>query len=412
MLGGRVRICFGCAPYRPSPPERKAAVHRVANLIVWGLLIAWISVDRGGPIAGAVFWFTFALAAPLNTIIHEAGHALAARSVGFDVLSIKIGCGPEILARRIGSVRFGLCRYMPMGGLTCFIMPETTSRWRQGLAFAGGALANLLVVAVLLIPGAILSDPSPPWIRTVIGPVATALALANLSTVVSTLWPRSGGEHDSDGAQILALFRAKRSPKIVEDPRLPLLLATQRLTLAGRFTEAADIFAAKLREWPNDPYLLGMVIHCTSCADGDRAAMTRYADLVALAPAGPPRGSDWHADMTGWLAANIAWSTIKSGPDADLEVVDDQIQTALALLPEAPEVKATFGALQVIRGEPEVGERLLIQALRLTSTPHDRADFSAYVAQARRDQGDLDGATEAERLRDHILATALERPVT
>ena len=412
MLGGRVRVCFGCAPYRPSLAERKGAAYRVANVIVWGLLIAWASGDRGSPIAGAVFWLTFVLAAPLNTILHEAGHALMARSVGFDVLSIKIGCGPELLARRIGPIRFGLCRYTPLGGLTRFIKPEAASRWRQGLVFAGGALANLLVAITLLILASILRDPSPAWFRTVAGPAITALALANLATAASTLWPRSGGEHDSDGAQILALFRSKRASKVVEDPRMPLLRATQRLILTGRFTEAADVFAAKLQEWPNDPYLLGMVIHCTSRADGDRAALARYMALVTTAPAGPPRPFDWHVTMTSWLAANIAWSTIKLGPDADLDLAERESQLALVHLPDAPEVKATLGALRVVQGETEVGERLLIEALRATEEPRDRADFARYVAKARRDRDDAIGVIEAERLTAHILARAIERPVT
>ncbi len=122
----------------------------------------------------------------------------------------------------------------------------------------------------------------------------------------------------------------------------------------------------------------------------------------------PPRPFDGHGDAVGWLAANIAWSTIKSGPEADLEEADHQLQTALERLPDANEVKATLGALYVARGETELGERLLIQALRALGDPLDRADFSRWssgpgaIAATRR------GAAEAERLRGHILDRMLE----
>jgi hypothetical protein len=276
----------------------------------------------------------------------------------------------------------------------------------------GGALANLLFAAALFMLIAFLDERSSEWIRTFALPAIAGFALSNIGVAILALWPHAAGfDQDSDGAQILALFHVRQRPDTVEDPRTPLLLAGQRLTLAGRFTEAADLFAAKLKEWPNDPYLLGMLIHCTARATCDKVALARYAAWVAAAPAGPPRGFDWHLTMTGWLAANIAWSTIKSGPDADLEIADAELQTALALLPDAPEVKATFGALQVVRGETISGERLLTDALRKALAPNDRADFSLYIAKARQDRGDTNGAAEAEKLREHILARALERPV-
>ena len=376
---------------------------------MWSLIVAWVSVDRGDPISAAIFWLTLLLAEPLTIGVHEVGHAVVAKLLGFDVLSLRVGRGPEIWARRLGSVRLSLCRYAMMGGATEFVVPEIRSRWRSGLVFLAGALFNLTAAGVLIALGLILNTQSGEWAAMVVAIVA-GLIISNLRMMFAALWPwTSGEETPSDGAQILALFR--RSLNTADDPRLSLLAATERLRMAGRFTEAADLFANKLRDWPNDPYLLGMVIHCTSRTAGDRAALARYAGLVAQAPAGPPRGFDWHATMTGWLAANIAWSTIKSQPDADLDTADRAMRVALAHPPDAPEVKATLGALHVSRGEAALGERLLIEALRVAKEPNDRADFSLYIAKARRQLGDVTGADEAGRLREHILTTALERPL-
>jgi len=216
------------------------------------------------------------------------------------------------------------------------------------------------------------------------------------------------GSHNSFKRRIppsvLAAIRA-RSPGEADALDYDHLPLTAQLDRGVRQLEL-DIFADQLRAWPNDPYLLGMVIHSTSRAAGDPAALARYHALVAAAPDGPPRPFDWHGTMVGWLAANIAWSTIKSAPVGDLAIAEAELRVALERLPDAPEVKATLGALQVARGDSQAGERLLIDALRVVEDPLDRADFCRYVAKARRDQGDEEGAAEADRLRSHILARA------
>jgi len=394
-------VCFGCAAYRPTAYEQRLLGWWLGRQAFWALIAFWVSGDMGWRFA-AVAWTTLVLADPLDTLIHEAGHALAVRLAGFDLLSVRIGRGPEVLARRLGSMRFSLRRYAMLGGDTQFIAPDGVAAWRRALALLGGPLASLATVAAL-VALVLARDDSQ---GRMLGAVATGLVILGARTAINTLWPWTSSEgQPTDGAQLLALLR--RAAPTTTDPRLPLMLATQRLTMTGRHAQAADIFADQLRAWPNDPYLLGMVIHSTSRAAGDPAALARYHALVAAAPDGPPRPFDRHGTMVGWLAANIAWSTIKSAPAGDLAIAEAELRVALERLPDAPEIKATLGALQVERGDSQAGERLLIDALRVVEDPLDRADFCRYVAKARRDQGDKDGAAEADRLRDHILARAL-----
>jgi hypothetical protein len=400
LFGRKGPVCFGCAAYQPAPYERQLFGWWLGRQAFWGLIAFWASTDWGWPFV-AVAWATLVLCEPLDTLIHEAGHALAVRLTGFQLLSVRIGRGPEVLAARLGSTRFSLRRYAMLGGDTQFIVPEGAAAWRQALAFLGGPLASLSI-AIMLIVLILARDDGRSMMP---GAIAMGLVILGLRTGMNTLWPQTSAEgQPTDGAQLLALLKGGTST--AADPLLTLMTATERLQLAGRHDRAADAFADKLREWPNDPYLLGMMIHNTSRAAGDKAAIARYRALVAAAPAGPPRPFDWHQTMVGWLAANIAWSTIKSGPEADLEVADLELQTALERLPDAPEVKATLGALFVARGESEIGEHLLIEALRVIDDPHDRADFCRYIAKARRDRGDEGGAAEAGRLHDYILAEA------
>ena len=401
VFGRRGHVCFGCKPYQAGPD--RAYWHSWFFQLFTSAAIAWWCSLDGGFAFGVLLWLTLVLARPLAILVHESGHVLAAKAVGFDVVDAQIGRGPVALARRAWGVRWSIHRYAALGGLTLFIPPEGASRWRSGVSYLGGALANLAaaVVAAVLFP---FADGAAGGLA---GAVVVGWLFLNLLMALNALWPSKGVDHPSDGALILALLR-KPAPDANE--RFPLLRQTQRLTLAGRFSEAADAFEAQLKVWPNDPYALGMVVHCISLAKDDRAALARYRALAAEAPAGPPRPFDWHAYMAGWMAGNIAWAAINAGPDADLDLAERQLQVALSLLPDVPAIKGTHGAWLAARGQADIGEGLLAQALPELETPSDKAAFARRLAEARRARADAVGAAEAERLGDHILSRALERP--
>ena len=402
VFGGPRPVCFGCKPYRVDGVDR-LYWRGWFNQVFTSAAIASCCGLQGGFTFGLTVWLTLVLARPLAILIHESGHVLAAKAVGFDVLEVRVGRGPVILRQRAWGIRWSLHRYAALGGLTQFIPPEGASPWRRGVSYLGGALANLAAagVAASLYP---LLDES---LWGLAGAVVVGWTILHLLMAWSAVWPTKGPDHPSDGALVVALFQ--KSARVI-DERFPMLQQTQRLTLAGRFSEAAEIFEAKLKVWPNDPYALGMVVHCTAQAQGDRAALARYRTLVADATTGPPRPFDWHAVMTGWMAGNIAWSAINAGLDADLDLAERQLQIALALLPDAPDIKGTHGAWLAARGQANAGEVLLVQALPELEAAADKAAFSRQLAQARRARGDLIGAAEADRLSDHILAHSLERP--
>lgn len=402
VLGRPGHVCFGCKPYRAGD-DRLYWRGWFHQLFTSAALAWWCGFDRG-PAFGLTVWLTLVLARPLAILIHESGHVLVAKAVGFDVVDAQIGRGPVVLVRRAWGVRWSIHRYAALGGLTLFILPEGASRWRRAVSYLGGALANLTAAAaaVALFP---LADGA---VGGLAGAVVVGWLFLNLLMALNALWPTKSGDHPTDGALILALLR---KPPPEADERFPLLRQTQRLTLAGRFSEAADVFEAQLRVWPNDPYVLGMVVHCTAQASGDRAALARYRALVAQAPAGPPRPFvDWHAHMTGWMAGNIAWAAINAGPDADLDLAERQLQVALSLLPDISVIKGTHGAWLAARGQADIGEGLLAQALPELEAPADKAAFARRLAEARRAREDAVGAAEAERLGDHIVSRALERP--
>jgi hypothetical protein len=406
LLGRAVVLCFAC----PDVSRSKDRPHWAGWFrgLFSAAFLACLWGREYGAWAGLTAWLTLVLCRPLLVLAHEVGHALAARALGFPVLEVIVGRGPELAAGRSGRTRWALRRYGFLGGFTLFVPPHGAPRWRLAVIYAAGAMANLVAATAAAALGTLVADMDAPA-AVLLASILAALVVANLLMAFNALWPQVGVDGQPlDGAQIRDLFRSSRST--VLDDRLNMLMAAQRLQLAGRFGEAAALTIEQLDRWPNDPCLLGMVIHHTSRAEGDHAAVARYRAVVAQAPSGPPRFFQGHEGAVGWLAANVAWSSLKAGEDADLDLVDGELQVALQHLPDAPEVKATLGALFVARGAPVAGEPLLVDALRKTEDPVDRADFARYVARARRAAGQEDRALEAERLARHILDRSLPLP--
>jgi len=322
--------------------EERAMGRRWAHLLIWAFIAGSYGLQNGRMDAGAIFWLTLLAAGPMITIVHEAAHAAAAALAGFRVLSVRIGRGPEIVGFRLGHARWSLRRYLSLGGETNFIPGPDAPRGRRLAVYAAGAVANLVLGVAAFALAMTLDERlgGPLWLTALL----MGLSVSNLVTAAENLWPtRDPGGPDSDGAQILDLFRDR--------------------------------------------------------APGDAVATM---DDELAAPAGPPPPPTLRESAWGLLDANLAWSTIKIG--GDLEFAEARSNAAMAVNPDTPEVQGTAGGLKVVRGDALDGERLLLAALRKIDSSVDRADFCAYVAKARRALGDETAAADAERLRVHILA--------
>jgi hypothetical protein len=281
LLGRDIEVCFACSTPGQNPLDQlylRGWLHRV----IWSLVVTFFWCHAAGLWPGLAAGAVLLSGRPVWTLIHEAAHALAAWAVGLPVTSVTIGRGPEIAARCLGGARWSIRRYPFLGGEAMMILSGSAASWRNGLVYAAGPLANLATAAALA--GMALALPhADGWRDPLIVSILIAATVSNTAMAFSALRPMIGAHGQlTDGAQILNLFK----PPAPAHPQFDLLVSTQALQHKGAFAEAADLFADQLRAYPNDPRLLGMVIHCTSRAAGDRAAMDRYGTLVAEALAG------------------------------------------------------------------------------------------------------------------------------
>lgn len=91
-------------------------------------------------------------------LVHEAGHALAARASGCRVEEFGFGFPPRILGKRVGGTLFSL-NALPIGGFVRITGEDNPDdhdprsfaakpRWQRALVLSAGVLANLLLAAV------------------------------------------------------------------------------------------------------------------------------------------------------------------------------------------------------------------------------------------------------------------------
>lgn len=131
---------------------------------------------------------------PIVAIVHELGHALAARPAGFRVTSFGIGRGRPILRATLpGGVVFHIGWLFFTGGACVAIPRSPESGPRAALFHGGGIAAQVLLGALLLV---LPEGPSTPWLE--------AGGQFNLLVAAWNLLPWRMGRMASDGWWLLS----------------------------------------------------------------------------------------------------------------------------------------------------------------------------------------------------------------
>jgi len=156
------------------------------------------------------------MATALCVLVHELGHFLAARAAGLPVTLVELGVGPVLGTWKSGGAGGTLwkLRALPLCGKVDFDAAPTSLR--RAAVFSAGPAANLLLAALLSLPG----QPGAPASVEVSSPLMAKAerAAARLSGWYGlfNLLPHAG----FDGGQILLTLvrRAKRKPNTTGHP--------------------------------------------------------------------------------------------------------------------------------------------------------------------------------------------------
>jgi tetratricopeptide (TPR) repeat protein len=361
-----MNVDYDPAPRLPvSPGERRIVLAFAFGL--GALLVA--DLARGFSPNKLSVLFVLLFWGPL-LVLHELGHALAARLVGWKVTEIAIGFGRELRRFRIGAMRVRL-RALPVEGYVQF-SPNSTERARIKHAFVylAGPLTELLVLAVV----APLLGFEPPGQRDEVGRVALeSLGVAAALGALCTLFPYRSLGNPSDGLAIIASAFASREG-FQHRLAWPFISEARRLLVREQLALAEQTLLDGLAQHPDEPRLQGLLA-VSRAAGGD--AERAYATLEAL---GPPE--ERPVAVRADLIADAAWCVLFAKDASLFGEAQRAAERAVELSPEDPHYEILLGRVHLERSHPHEAYTCLMSAYKRTRDVDQEAQCVAYLALA------------------------------
>ena len=202
-------------------------------LLILGAFVGDLARNFGPVKLSALF---FVLAWGPMLFLHEAGHAVVARAVGWRVHRVVLGFGPRLWRGDWGGARVEVNAFPLMG----FVQPTppadlTGARWRSAaIAFAGPGVELAFIGLLALWLGPALTTPS----ESVAIIAAQSAALAAAVGAVTNLLPfRGPGGVMSDGLAVL-------TAPLLDRDALEAHAAGRYLLEAEAHVEAGDLLGA------------------------------------------------------------------------------------------------------------------------------------------------------------------------
>jgi hypothetical protein len=367
---------------------------RGENITLWLLGLAFCGTLAAGlvqqfvPQKLSVVFFIVLWGAML--VLHEAGHAVMARALGWRVGEMSIGFGPVLWRGHIGRTRV-IWRLIPIEG---YVLPAPAStrgaRIRSALIYAAGPGAELLLLGLLI-----------AWlgIDTVFNDSDKAALIALETLAIVIIWgagfnllPFRTGGGASDGLGILL------SPFMTDDTIEQRMLALDELD-AQRLANRGDIDGALERL----DTLIGR---------GLQVERLRRKQIALLAEAG--RYADARARLDQVLdgcelleLADVGLLHLQAlveiqAPGAATLNTDIALNRALRLAPDNVSLAITRGIANVRRKHSEEGGNQIAQAFRRADSSYDQARALGYLAVAAARCHDADAAARFLVAFEHI----------
>lgn len=426
--------CPACNPSAAGPPIGGVVY---AFLLMGVALAPFGDLEPGGRLAALLAIWPLGL---VNTVLHEATHALAARILGWRVHVVAIGAGTPLLQLRLGGTRLVLNGRLLATNGNCVALPEGTVPSRGAIALVTAApLAAHGVAAAAALPS--VSGDSFG------GLLAALFAASNVLVLLWSAWPRDiPGRGATDGQTLLDLWRdpdaeiAKWRLAVVfwpyhkhqRDGKAEEALKSAEAVLAAQPRDelVAGSFAAAAHAGGRPERALPHLGAYTKVIERSRSRGLRKLPDRALAARGLFRGPEHEEYMRGSLlvaldrldevltlsergvaeAASeearalwqgcVALSLLLAGKDLDR--AEEAARWAYERLPWVAFVETAWGMARIERGGLEEGLAAFERARKVDATGGMGALHTAWTAVAHVRRG--------EREQARMLAESLRAP--
>lgn len=390
-----LHYCPLCQTDRERRSERVGVI--VGVLMVALLPVAGLVAGSGETAALARFACWIAVSSLASIILHELGHAAAARIAGLSVLTISLGAGPVQRRWQTGSTHWEL-RSLPTCGFVRTTLPAGERPRLAGmLGTAGGPAVNalLLVLAWIAIPtGAKNLEAMTGW--HALAAVNGLILFLNLIPMSFSANPADRAPQPNDGLLLfMQLFQGRESIErwwwvAIEDE-------VQRLIESGDL-DAADRRARTLRSSHVDHPSVAIALSAVDIARGRttlaeselRAVLARdtlpvatraraEARLAEALLAGAGYGDD--PDSSAFTTANTLRAAGEIARRGVLEA-DRLTERAILELPASSRLQLLRGRTLLATGWVEKAKDVLQAAIAGEDTDPGRAKIARWLAVA------------------------------
>jgi hypothetical protein len=360
-----------CARCWRTAGEKEARTYFGLCLLALPILLGWVYFRPDPGLQWLLLNLVLLYLAVIPaTAIHELGHVLMAKAVGWDVFKVMIGVlGKNLWTGVIKGIVVEV-KALPSGGMA-YAAPRDSRffRVKASLVLAAGGLFNLLTAAVIFAwTGWELSRIS--WF---VDPLRL-FAWVNLFLMVISLFPSNtnvgGVALRTDGLLLCqALTRSKELRE--EFVATGVVLRVERLRLAGNYKEAERLLEAALQQCPGHVLLL----HTRALLHLDAREYARgrqmYLDMLH-------RPLE-HPAYEYLILNNIAWTDVMIGDPNLLAEADQFSNRALVGLGTIPAVRVTRGAVLIMTNKAGEGVQLIQTAYPEVETPKENKALTAAI---------------------------------
>lgn len=359
-----------------SPAE--ARISAIVGIAIALMILTAVFEDYSTGRLSIVFIILFW--APM-LVLHELGHALAAKLLGWRVREIVIGFGRDLWQWQFGETRVRI-KLAPVEG---YVLPAPREahhvRIKSMLIYAAGPGAELLLLGLLL---AVFGYDSVFGGANEIASVALqSLAIVILLGAGFNLLPFRSEGAVSDGLGIIS--SPFMSDESIELRLLTLELRELRALLNSGETEIAVRNVGEyLRRFPHNLALQLLLVSALSANRQIEAARDYVRDNLATPNLSTARRQAWLQQQ-----ASIELDAY----EPSYLVMDLALQEALAAAPSRSSLLAIKGASLVLRGQIDDGGNMLADAWRNNDGSANDADILAYLAIAAHRRGDRAATT-------------------
>lgn len=389
----QLKIAAGRRPMTDGEAKVSAIVGLLLTLLFLAAILEEYTPQKLSIVFYIVFWVPM-------LVVHELGHAFAARLLGWQVREIVIGFGRTLWHFRYGGTRIKI-KLVPIEG---YVLPAPVDpgnvRLKSALIYAAGPGAELLVLGAMIVVfgwDTVFNDSSD----------LSLIALKTLAIVILVgagfnLLPFRTEGAVSDGLGILT------SP-FLPDEAIEMRLLTydvreiDEMLGRGQADEAVGKIQALLERYPTNTWLQLMLATAIAAAGRTDEARRYVRQQLARDDLADVIRRSWHA-----VQAEIELNC----EEPDYLVLDLALQNALKVTPEAPDLLAIRGASWILRGRYEDGGNQLEIAWRKNDGSASDSMMLAWLTIAAHKIGDLEAASHfREAFEQTNRSLALKRRV-